>query len=123
LRTYHLKAAVAAVSGAIQSTRYNTIMQGCPYTLAFNQSLTSYQVASEPLTGSPPACSATFSNVGGAIPWSSTGDVTMNPSTTLQFSPNGTVTATTGSLSFTLTNGTSTETITVSGAGNVDVSP
>lgn len=123
LTTYHLKVAVPDVQGAIQTTRYQAIMTGCPYTIAFSQTTATYQVQEEALSGNPPACAASFSDVGGLVPWSTTGDVTMSPSTTLQFSPNGTVTATTGSLTFSLTNGVSTETMTVSGVGNVTASP
>ena len=123
LTAYHLKAAVAAVQGAIQTTRYQAIMAGCPYTIAFSQTTTTYQVQDEALSGSPPACAASFSNVAGLVPWSTTGDVSLSPSTTLQFNPNGTVVATTGSLTFPLTNGVSTETMTVSGVGNVTASP
>jgi prepilin-type N-terminal cleavage/methylation domain-containing protein len=121
IRSYRLTAAASAVSGAIQSTRYQAIMVGCPYTVTFTQTSTTYQIATEPVSGSPPACATSFSNLGGAIPWGSAGDVTMSPSTTLQFSPSGMVTATTGSLSFTLSNGLSTKTVNVSGVGNVQV--
>lgn len=117
LKSYHLGAAVQAVSGAIQSTRYQAISHGYHYTITFNHASTKYQVASR----IPPA--VTFSNVGNATLWSTSGDVTINPSTTLEFYPGGTVTATTGSTTFTLTNGTSTETITVSSVGSVSVTP
>jgi len=123
LKSYHLSSAVLSTTGVVQTTRYQAITNGCPYTVSFSATNTSYQVAQEALSGSPPACASTFTNVGRTIPWSSTGDVTLSPSTTLQFSPNGTVTATAGSLTFNLTNGASTETITVSGVGNVKVSP
>ena len=123
LTSYHLSSAVVAATGAIQSTRYQAIMSGCPYTISFSATNTSYQVAQEALSGNPPTCASTFTNVGSAIPWATTSDVTLSPPTTLQFSANGTVTATVGSLTFTLTNGATTETITVSGVGNVTVSP
>lgn len=109
------------MTGAIQSTRYQAVMDGWPYTIAFTASSNSYQIASEPASGTPPTCATSFSNIGTAIPWSSTGDVTISANTTLQFSPNGTVTATTGALSFTLSNRVTTNTITVSGAGYVKV--
>ncbi|HUI42616.1 MAG TPA: GspH/FimT family pseudopilin [Terriglobia bacterium] len=123
LKSYHLSAAVVAVSGTVQATRYQAVMYGCLYKVAFNQNSTTYQVSNEPLSGNPPTCAGSFSNVGGAIPWSSSGDVSLSPSTTLQFGPNGIVTATTGSTTFSLTNGTTTEQIVVSGVGNVTVSP
>jgi Tfp pilus assembly protein FimT len=126
-RFYHLMAAVPAVTGAIQSTRYEAIMAGCPYQITLNQNTTSYQVSMEALSGTPPACAASFTNVGAAVPWSSSGDVSAGSSITLQFNPNGTITNVTAPgtvpATFNLTNGTGTETITVSGVGNVSVSP
>ncbi len=123
LAAYDLSAAVAAVSGAIQSTRYQAIAAGCQYTISFYPSSTNYQVSGESLSGTPPSCSPMFSDVGGPIPWSDSGNITMSDATTLQFSPNGSVTATTGSLVFSITNGAQTETVTVSGVGNVTLSP
>lgn len=116
LKAYHLSQAVTAVTGAIHRTRYQAIMHGYHYNIGFDQSAQSYQVANKV----PPA--AVFSNVGTAVPWGPAGDVTISPSTTLEFLPGGTVKATTGSMSFSVTNGTTTKTITVSGVGNVTVS-
>ena len=73
LETYHLNAAVSAVSGAIQGARYQAIMHGYHYNVSFDPASPSYQVASKV----PPATA--FSNVGTAIPWCTTGDVTMTP--------------------------------------------
>jgi Tfp pilus assembly protein FimT len=115
LKTYHLNTAVAAVSGAIQSTRYQAISHGYHYNMTFNSTSQSYQLASKV----PPA--ATFSNVGTLVPWSPTGDVTISAPTTIEFYPGGTVKATTGSQTFTLSNGMTTKTITVSGVGDVTV--
>jgi type II secretion system protein H len=120
-RSYHLSQAATAVTGAMQATRYQAIMTGCPYSITFTTTNTNYQVQSQALTGTPPACAGAFTNVGGAIPWSTAGDVSMSPNTTLQFSPAGIVTATTGSTTFTLSNGFTTNTISISGAGNVKV--
>jgi Tfp pilus assembly protein FimT len=116
LKAYRFNQAVTAVTNAIQRTRYQAIMHGYRYNLSFNQANQSYQVASKV----PPA--ATFSNVGTATPWGPNAEVALNAPTTLEFLPGGTVTATTGSMSFSLTNGTTTKTITVSGVGNVRVS-
>ncbi|MGH9439348.1 MAG: pilus assembly FimT family protein [Terriglobia bacterium] len=116
-QSYRLSSAVMAVTGAIQSTRYAAIMHGYPYILVLNTANETYQVQNE-----PPG-SSSFSNVGTAIPWSSDKSITLSPATTFQFSPGGTVTANSGALTFTLSNGISTETITVSEVGNVTVSP
>ena len=113
LRNYRLIAAVSAATGAISATRYQAIMHAYPYNITFNSSNATYQVASEP----PPATS--FTNVGTAIPISGVHDVTINTTTTLQFNANGTVSATTGTLSFTISNGLLTKTISVTGVGDV----
>jgi len=118
------KAGVAAtmIAGAIQGTRYQAIMRGCTYTIAFTQNGSTYQVAAQTLSGTPPSCSAGFTNAGNAIPWTTGGDVQLtSPSTTLQLNPNGMVSATTGSLTMILSDGGGTKTITVSGVGNVTV--
>ena len=118
LKTYHLNTAVSSISGAIQSARYQAIMRGYHYNITFNPASQSYQLGSKV----PPATS--FLNVGSAVPWSSTGDVTMSgTATTLEFFPGGTVTATSGSMTLSVGNGTTTKTITVSGVGNVTVTP
>jgi len=113
LRNYRLTAAVSAATGAISATRYQAIMHAYPYNLTFNSTDATYQVASEP----PPATS--FTNVGSAVPLSGVGDVTVNQITTLQFNANGTVSATTGTMSFTISNGLMTKTISVTGVGDV----
>ena len=117
MRTWHLNTAVATLTGAIQSARYQAIMRGYHYNISISPSSLSFQLANKV----PPA--TTFSNVGTAVPWCPWGDVTMNTATTLEFFPGGTVTATTGTMSFTLSNGTTTKTITVSGVGDVTVTP
>jgi Tfp pilus assembly protein FimT len=130
LKSVHLSSATTAVTGAIQSARFKAIVSGCQYNIAFSQANTAYQIAGQTLSGTPPSCAATFTNVGSAIPWSTSGDVSLNVSTTLQFSPNGIVTlssggslpCTTGIACFQLSNGsTTTSTIIVSGVGNVTV--
>ena len=113
LRNYRLTAAVVAATGAISATRFQAIMHAYPYNITFNSSNATYQVASE-----PPG-TTTFTNVGTAVPLSGVGDVTVSPTTTLQFSANGTVSATTGSLSFTISNSLITHTISVTGVGDV----
>jgi Tfp pilus assembly protein FimT len=125
-RSYHLTQATTAATGAIQATRYQAIMYGCPFNITFTAATTTYQVQNLPLKGTPPACDATWKNFPAndpspLKPWSTSRDVSMSPTTTLQFSPNGTVVATAGTTTFTLSNGYTTNTITVSGVGNVKV--
>lgn len=112
---YRLQGAVASCTWAIQSTRYQALQQGYPYQVAFSSSGGTYQIQNE----TPGATS--YSNVGNAIPISGA-TITMNQDTTLQFKPNGAVTATTGALTFTLTYQGVTKTISVSTYGNVKVS-
>lgn len=115
---YRLRAAVSSVTGAIQSTRYQAISAGYPYQVVFDKAASTFQVQSDP------AISGAFSNVGNAIPLSSSGyPVVLGTSTTLRFRPSGMVTATAGSTTLTLTHGAKTETIQVSSYGNVKVTP
>jgi Tfp pilus assembly protein FimT len=129
LRTYHLNSAVSAISGAIQTTRFRAITYGCPHTISFDQNTLAYQVANQLVIGDPPACDVNFTNVGGAVPWSTTPDVSVSPSTTLQFNPSGTMIIVSGCqaaalpCTFTLSNGITTKTLSVSGVGNVSSTP
>jgi type IV fimbrial biogenesis protein FimT len=121
VRNYRLNAASSSVASAIQASRYQSIMVGCPYTLAFTKTSQNYQVATQTITGTPPACATTFSNSGSAVPWASTNEIAISADTTLQFNPSGTVQANTGALTFDLTLGTMKKSFTVSGVGNVDI--
>jgi prepilin-type N-terminal cleavage/methylation domain-containing protein len=118
LTTYRLRSAVASVTGAIQTTRYQAISSGYPYQLVLNTATSTYQVQNDPgLTGA-------FANVGNAVPLAgSATPVVLGANTTLRFRPSGLVTATVGATTLTLTYGGKTETITVSNYGNVKVTP
>ena len=115
--SYRLSSAVLGVTGAIQSTRYQAIMHGYPYTVTLDPASQTYQAQSE-----PPGASS-FTNVGTAVPWSVDKGITLSPATTFQFSPGGVVSVNSGSMVLTVSDGTTTETITVSEVGNVTVSP
>jgi Tfp pilus assembly protein FimT len=115
---YKLRSAVASVTGAIQSTRYRAISSGYAFRLVMDSTNLTYQVQSDPNR------TATFANVGGAVPLSSSSTkATLNADTTLQFRPSGLVSATTGSMTMIMTLGNKTETITVSNYGNINVTP
>jgi Tfp pilus assembly protein FimT len=120
IQYFRVRSAVSAVTGAIQSTRYRAIFDGCPYNISFDKSKNTFQVASESLSGG--SCAATFSNVGTAVPFGSTA-VALNQNVTLQFKPSGYVQATSGLTTFTLTYGSTTKTIAVSSYGNINVTP
>lgn len=117
VQAYRFNAAVEACTGIIQSTRYQAIMRGYPYALAFDPATLTYQVSNQP------AGATGFTAVGGPVPFANPGELTLSQATTLQFGPNGTVQATTGTMSFQLVSSLKTKTITISGVGNVSVSP
>jgi prepilin-type N-terminal cleavage/methylation domain-containing protein len=123
---YRLHSAVTSVSYAIQTARYEALDAGYPYQLTLTGTSSgggspvywspTYQFANE-VTGT-----STFATVGNSVPITGSA-VSLSTPTTLQFSPNGSVTATTGSLSFNLVYNGSTETITVTNYGRISVSP
>lgn len=116
LTYFRVHGAASSAVWAIQSTRYQSLMEGYPYQVTFDATKKTYQIASEPIGA------GSFSNVGSAVPLS--GDaVSLNQTTTIQLNPNGSVSATAGSLTFTITCQGSTETITVTNYGNVTVTP
>ena len=114
VNNYRLNSAVAMAKWAIQSTRFQALSSGYPYQVAFTASTDSYQVQNLP-SGS------TYANVGGVVPLAAW-PMTFNQDTTINFKPNGMVTATVGSNSFTITYKGVTATLTVSNYGNVTVS-
>jgi prepilin-type N-terminal cleavage/methylation domain-containing protein len=116
LNYYRLRGAVANATWAIQSARYQALAQGYSFRVAFDATTSQYQLSSQP------AGAAGFSNVGTPVPLSGS-PVTLNTNTTLQFRPNGAVTATTGGLSFTVAYSGLTKTVTVSNYGNITVTP
>jgi Tfp pilus assembly protein FimT len=122
--SYQLRAAVNAVVGVIQTTRYQALYQGYPYKVAFSASNSNYQISNCPTCPG----TQTYTNVGSAVPFTassnfSSSTVTLGANTTLQFNPSGNIVATVGSTTLTLTGNGTTETITVSKYGYVTVSP
>jgi Tfp pilus assembly protein FimT len=99
-RALRLNAAVSAVTGTMQSTRYRAIYDGCPYAVSFVKATNTYQLSSE-VTGG--ACANALTNVGSAIPFADPKRVSLDQDVTFQFSPGGSVTVTTGTNSFNLT--------------------
>ncbi len=120
LSTFRLRSAVASVTGAIQSTRYRAIFDGCPYQIAFSKAANTYQVSST-VTGA--GCAAAFTNVGGPVPFACTSQVALNQDVTLQFSPGGSLQVIAGSLAFNLNSQGSSnyKAITVSKYGSIKV--
>jgi Tfp pilus assembly protein FimT len=116
--TYRLRSAVASVTGAIQTTRFQAISAGYAYQVVFDKAAATYQVQSDPNHTS------TFTNVGSPVPLASSSiPVVLDTNATLQFRPSGIVAATVGSTTLNLTYSNKTETITVSSYGNIKVTP
>lgn len=120
---YQLKAATSGATWAIQSTRFQALMEGYPYEVTFAGATggvnPTYQIANETVGAT------SFSNVGSAIPLSGK-PVVLGATTTFVFQPNGTVAtspASSAPYTFTIAYSGTTETITVSNYGNVDVTP
>lgn len=129
LTSYRLGAGVAAISGAIQTTRYQSISNGYPFRVAFSKANFTYQVSTcgsnyDPSVTTPDTC--VYSNSGSAIPIGSVSGIQLSGDMTYQFTPGGRVTVSSGTLPFTVSsvNGSTvikTKTITVSTYGNVKV--
>jgi hypothetical protein len=89
-------------------------MHGYPYQVAFNAANNTYQVSSEP------GGAAAFSNVGTAVPIGNQ-LITFSTSTTYQFSPNGSVSAVLGLMTFSVSNQNATKNVAVSNYGSITV--
>ena len=111
---YRLQGAVASATWAIQSTRYQALMEGYPYRVAFTSSNISYQIQSAPN-------GTTYANVGTAVPLSGSA-VTLSADTTLQFKPNGFVSPQVGALNFTITYQGLCQKVTVTNYANISLS-
>ena len=114
IATYQLSSAVSSATGAIQATRYQAIMRGYLYQVSFDTTQNTFQV----LNQVPPATS--FSNVGSAVPLSGS-PIAVSAATTLQFKPNGSVSAPVGAMNFSISYKGTTKTLTVSNYGSISV--
>ena len=129
---FRLRGAVSSVTGAIQSTRYQAIFQGCPYQLVFDNAANTYQVQTQQVGATcPGGAFASFCTSGAAacpVPLAGSGNpIALNAPLTLTFSPGGRVTSPqfpAGGINLILTYGNKPpETITVSTYGSVHVTP
>jgi Tfp pilus assembly protein FimT len=116
ISNYKLRAAADSVAWAMQSTRYQALQKGYTYELTVNATNNTYQVLSKPIGATG------FSNVGTAVPMTSA-PVTVSATTTLTFSPNGSIAVVAGAQTITLTYSGLTETVTVTNYGSVTVTP
>src|SRR5207245_10204051 len=62
IQHFRVRSAASSITGAIQSTRYRAIFDGCPYNITLNKTTNTFQLASE--TAAANTCEATFTNVG-----------------------------------------------------------
>lgn len=120
---YQLKGAVASATWAIQNARFQALQQGYPYQVTLSGGTgglnPTYQIANKVIGAS------SFSSVGNSVPVSGK-PVVLGATTVLQFQSNGSVgtsPASTPPYTFTLSYKGTTETITVSTYGNIDVTP
>lgn len=146
--SYRQAAAVSATSGALSSTRFLAIMKGYPYQLVFTTTTMSYQIFNEvppatsyslvtPATGSattplPSAGALTMTSVACSVAltnWACTptSDQTANTGTgsttiTYTFLANGTVTSSPASAGIQIANTVKSNTIWISGVGDVGTS-
>jgi prepilin-type N-terminal cleavage/methylation domain-containing protein len=114
ISNYKLTAAVQQAELAIQTTRYQAIQNGYPYQVAIDPTTNTYQELNYP------AGATAFANVGGSVPVS-TAPITISAATTYQFSPNGSVIAPVGAMSFSIQYQGNTKTLTVSNYGSISV--
>jgi Tfp pilus assembly protein FimT len=117
MEVLRLNSAAVSAAGAISATRYQAIMHGYKYQIAFSKDNLSYQISNE----APPATA--FSNVGAAVPITGSKEIAMSAATTLQCNPSGTVQATVGQMNLSLSHAGQTKTITVSNLGDVTITP
>lgn len=129
MKNYYQAATVSAAAGAIQSTRFQAIMHGYPYQMVFTASTLSYQIYTE---SAGVSCPPVFSASGKAVPLPSAGSVSMTGTTaTYTFYASGTVYGTVATTSpctpaaaptLQIKNSVKSNTITVSGVGDVSIS-
>jgi Tfp pilus assembly protein FimT len=118
---FRLRGAVSSVTGAIQSTRYQALQNGYPYSLAFTKATGTFQIQNDPTNA------GVFVTVGSAVPLSgSASTVALSGDTSFTFRPSGRAQSpqadANGNTAMTLTGANGrTATITVSRYGNVNV--
>jgi Tfp pilus assembly protein FimT len=125
VRAYRLRSAVASLTGAIQSTRYQAIFHGCAYQVAFSSAAYNYTISSQAAAAGGQVCTGAFAQVGNPVPLLGAG-VTLNAPVTLVLSPSGTVQATVGNAAAIQLTGAGVavpELIQVSNYGKITVTP
>jgi Tfp pilus assembly protein FimT len=88
LRNLAMRSAIAFLTGAISSTRYQAIFSGCKTQAVFTKSSYSYQVQSQAPAINGQACLAAYAPVGQPVPLQGRGTA-LSADITLTFSPGG----------------------------------
>ncbi len=110
---YRLRGAVASATWAIQSTRFQALMEGYPYQVVFSHTNNTYQIQDLP-------SGTTYANVGSTVPLSGSA-ISLDQDMTIQFKPNGSVTTTVGTPPLSISYQGSTKQMTITSYGNVSV--
>jgi Tfp pilus assembly protein FimT len=118
---FRLRGAVSSVTGTIQSTRYQALQSGYPYSIAMSKAANTFQIRNDPTN------TGAFVSVGNPTPVSGSGTpALLDGDKSFTFRPSGRVVSpqadANGNTTLTLTasNGR-TATITVSRYGNINV--
>ena len=137
VNSYKARSAALNVAGAISTTRYRAIAAGYPYQVVFSAANSNYVIQSDPTT------SGNFANIAandgnGPGPFLLSGSsvaAKLGQDTVVSFNPSGSVRSTIAGVTaactaaatnpcvLTLTFNNTTETISVTGLGNVNVNP
>ena len=125
---FRMRGAVSSVTGAIQSTRFQAIFQGCPYQLVMDNVANTYQVQRACPAGGAFTAWCPSGQAACPVPLAgSSTPITLNAPLTLTFSPGGKVSSAAfpaGGINLVLTYGNKPpETITVSTYGSIHVTP
>jgi Tfp pilus assembly protein FimT len=127
---FRLRGAISSITGAIQSTRYQAIVQGIPYQVVFDSTAKTYQIQNQPGGAGAFVNVCVPAQASCPVPLSGSGmPVTLDVDTTLTFSPGGRVSSTnpankTVPITMVITyTGKPPESIQVSTYGNINVTP
>lgn len=125
-QTYRFRGAVSYATGAIQTTRYRALQNGCLFQANFTAAGSTFQVQSACDPANPGVFSplAASDPLGGVLPISGSGTVvTLSANTSFIFHPGGRVDSpqagATGNTTFTISQGGKQAIITVSRYGNI----
>ncbi len=82
LQSFRVQSAVSSISGAISSTRYHVIVDGCPYAVSFKKASNTYQASTRNVY-----FDRRFAQNGFAPPWYPSTSLTSTNPTTAQYVP------------------------------------